>query len=167
MEEGSFRCDANISLRPKGRKPLGVKTELKNMNSFRNVQRALDFEIKRQTALLDHGTGLSRRPACGMPPRGYFLHAGKGRGPRLSLFPRPGPGPHGSTAEWVESVRSSLPELPKAQIERFLRDYGLPEYDAEVLTTYKPLANYFEAAVQIFLNRRRSATGSWANSCGN
>ena len=93
MEEGSFRCDANISLRPVGAKEFGVKVELKNMNSFRFVKAALEFEIKRQRANVERGAG--DRP--GDPPVGYglepdVLHAGQGRGPRLPLFPGPGPG---------------------------------------------------------------------------
>ena len=151
MEEGSFRCDANISLRPKGQQALGVKTELKNMNSFRNVQRALDFEIRRQTALLDQGERIIQETRLWDAAKGVTSSMrGKEEAHDYRYFPDPDLVPMVIDPEWVESVRSSLPELPEAKKERFLRDYGIPEYDAEVLTTSKPLANYYEACLQIY-----------------
>lgn len=151
MEEGSFRCDANISLRPKGQQALGVKTELKNMNSFRNVQRALDFEIRRQTALLDQGERIIQETRLWDAAKGVTSSMrGKEEAHDYRYFPDPDLVPMVTDPQWVESVRSSLPELPEAKKERFLRDYGIPEYDAEVLTTSKPLANYYEACLQIY-----------------
>jgi aspartyl-tRNA(Asn)/glutamyl-tRNA(Gln) amidotransferase subunit B len=151
MEEGSFRCDANISLRPKGQQAFGVKTELKNMNSFRNVQRALDFEIRRQTALLDQGERIIQETRLWDAAKGVTSSMrGKEEAHDYRYFPDPDLVPMVIDPEWVESVRSSLPELPEAKKERFLRDYGIPGYDAEVLTTSKPLANYYEACLRVY-----------------
>jgi aspartyl-tRNA(Asn)/glutamyl-tRNA(Gln) amidotransferase subunit B len=151
MEEGSFRCDANISLRPKGQQPLGVKTELKNMNSFRNVQRALDFEIRRQTALLDQGEGIVQETRLWDAAKGVTSPMrGKEEAHDYRYFPDPDLVPLVIDPEWVEKIRATLPELPEAKKERFIRDYGIPEYDAEVLTTSKSLANYFEACLRSY-----------------
>jgi len=163
MEEGSFRCDANISLRPKGQQALGVKTELKNMNSFRNVQRALDFEIRRQTALLDQGERVIQETRLWDAAKGVTSSMrGKEEAHDYRYFPDPDLVPMVIDPEWVESVRSGLPELPEAKKERFLRDYGIPEYDAEVLTTSKPLANYYEACLQIY--NKPKAVSNWIMS---
>jgi len=163
MEEGSFRCDANISLRPKGQQALGVKTELKNMNSFRNVQRALDFEIRRQTALLDQGERIIQETRLWDAAKGVTSSMrGKEEAHDYRYFPDPDLVPMLIDPEWVESVRSSLPELPEAKKARFLRDYGIPEYDAEVLTTSKPLANYYEACLQIY--NKPKAVSNWMMS---
>jgi aspartyl-tRNA(Asn)/glutamyl-tRNA(Gln) amidotransferase subunit B len=151
MEEGSFRCDANISLRPKGRQALGVKTELKNMNSFRNVQRALDFEIRRQTALLDQGEGIVQETRLWDAAKGVTSSMrGKEEAQDYRYFPDPDLVPLVIDAQWVETIRTHLPELPETKKERFIRDYGIPEYDAEVLTTSKPLANYYEACLRSY-----------------
>jgi aspartyl-tRNA(Asn)/glutamyl-tRNA(Gln) amidotransferase subunit B len=148
MEEGSFRCDANISLRPKGQQPLGIKTELKNMNSFRNVQRALDFEIRRQTTLLDQGERIVQETRLWDAARGITSSMrGKEEAHDYRYFPDPDLVPLVIDPQWVEGIRASLPELPDAKKERFIRDYGIPEYDAEVLTTSKSLANYYEAGL--------------------
>jgi aspartyl-tRNA(Asn)/glutamyl-tRNA(Gln) amidotransferase subunit B len=149
MEEGSFRCDANISLRPKGREALGVKTELKNMNSFRNVQRALDFEIRRQTALLDQGEKIVQETRLWDTARGVTSSMrGKEEAHDYRYFPDPDLIPLVIDSQWIEEIRASLPELPESKKERFIREYGIPEYDAEVLTTSKPLANYYEVCLR-------------------
>jgi len=151
MEEGSFRCDANISLRPKGEKGLGVKTELKNMNSFRNVQKALDFEIRRQTALLDQGEKIIQETRLWDAARGVTASMrGKEEAHDYRYFPDPDLVPIVIDPAWVEEIRSTLPELPDAKKERFIQEYGIPEYDAEVLTSSKPLANYYENCVRFF-----------------
>ena len=151
MEEGSFRCDANISLRPKGNQAFGVKTELKNMNSFRNVQRALEFEIRRQTALLDQGEEVVQETRLWDAARGVTSSMrGKEEAHDYRYFPDPDLVPLIIDPKWVEAVRTSLPELPEAKKERFIREYGIPEYDAEVLTASKPLANYYEACLSFY-----------------
>jgi len=151
MEEGSFRCDANISLRPKGQKTLGVKTELKNMNSFRNVQRALDYEIRRQTALLDQGEAVIQETRLWDAARGVTsAMRGKEEAHDYRYFPDPDLVPIVVDPDWVKAIRENLPELPETKKERFIREYGIPEYDAEVLTSSKSLANYYESCLQVY-----------------
>jgi aspartyl-tRNA(Asn)/glutamyl-tRNA(Gln) amidotransferase subunit B len=151
MEEGSMRCDANISLRPTGTLGLGVKAELKNMNSFRNVQRALEFEIRRQTALLERGESVVQETRLWDANRNVTVSMrGKEEAHDYRYFPDPDLVPMVVANDWIEALRSKLPELPDAKRERFIRDYGLPSYDAQVLTSSKALANYFEAAVGTF-----------------
>jgi aspartyl-tRNA(Asn)/glutamyl-tRNA(Gln) amidotransferase subunit B len=151
MEEGSMRCDANVSLRPVGAEKLGVKTELKNMNSFRNVQRALEFEIRRQRALLERGEAVVQETLLWDANRGVTVSMrGKEEAHDYRYFPDPDLVPIEIDEEWVASVRRGLPELPDARRERFVRDYGLPNYDAEVLTSSRALADYFEKAAERF-----------------
>ncbi len=151
MEEGSFRCDANISLRPKGAQAFGVKTELKNMNSFRNVQRALDFEIRRQTALLDQGEKVIQETRLWDAAKGITSSMrGKEEAHDYRYFPDPDLVPLVIDSQWIEEIRTRLPELPEPKKKRFLREYGIPEYDAEVLTTSKTLAEYYESCLRHF-----------------
>jgi len=151
MEEGSFRCDANISLRPKGQQALGIKTELKNMNSFRNVQRALDYEVRRQTAILDQGEKIIQETRLWDAAQGVTSSMrGKEEAHDYRYFPDPDLVPMIVDQEWIERVRASLPELQEAKKERFIREYQIPEYDAEVLTTSRSLANYFEACLSSY-----------------
>lgn len=151
MEEGSMRCDANISLRPVGTEKLGTKTELKNMNSFRNVQRALEFEIRRQRALLEKGETIIQETRLWDTGRNTTVSMrGKEEAHDYRYFPDPDLVAIVIDEQWIERVRGSLPELPDAKRERFMRDYELPPYDAQVLTSSKALADYFEAAVQRF-----------------
>jgi aspartyl-tRNA(Asn)/glutamyl-tRNA(Gln) amidotransferase subunit B len=148
MEEGSFRCDANVSLRPAGSQGLGVKTELKNMNSFRFVQRALEYESKRQRAVLERGGEIIQETRLWDSGKGVtFGMRGKEEAHDYRYFPDPDLVPMVVEEGWVDEVRLKLPELPDAKKARFVRDYDLPEYDAGVLTTSKDLAAYFEAAV--------------------
>ncbi|HDM76935.1 MAG TPA: Asp-tRNA(Asn)/Glu-tRNA(Gln) amidotransferase subunit GatB, partial [Deltaproteobacteria bacterium] len=149
MEEGSFRCDANISLRPVGQKEFGTRTELKNMNSFRHVQRALDYEIKRQKSLLMEGKEIVQETRLWDESSGKTLGMrGKEEAHDYRYFPDPDLVPLRVDSDWIEEVRQTLPELPDEKRARFLSEYGLPEYDAEVLTASKDLADYFEACVK-------------------
>jgi aspartyl-tRNA(Asn)/glutamyl-tRNA(Gln) amidotransferase subunit B len=151
MEEGSFRCDANISLRPAGAEELGVRTELKNMNSFRNVQRALEFEVRRQQALLERGDVVVQETRLWDNDRGVTMSMrGKEEAHDYRYFPDPDLVPIAVDSAWVEAVRATLPELPDAKRDRFLSEYGLPVYDAQVLTSSKDLANYFETVLKHF-----------------
>ncbi|MHC1727772.1 MAG: Asp-tRNA(Asn)/Glu-tRNA(Gln) amidotransferase subunit GatB [Syntrophobacteraceae bacterium] len=151
MEEGSLRCDANISLRPAGTTGLGTKTELKNMNSFKNVQKALDFEIRRQKVVLERGEAVVQETRLWDTGRNVTISMrGKEEAHDYRYFPDPDLVPVVVSEEWIEQVRSHLPELPEAKRERFLSEYGLPSYDAQVLTSSKPLAAYFEKAVKEF-----------------
>jgi len=150
MEEGSFRCDANVSVRPLGQNKFGTRAELKNINSFRFVKQAIEYEIERQidvvesggavvqeTRLFDSNTGLTRSMR------------GKEEAHDYRYFPDPDLVPLIISEEWIAKVRTRLPELPDAKVERYTRDMGLPRQDAEVLSAEKPLAEYFESCVKL------------------
>jgi aspartyl-tRNA(Asn)/glutamyl-tRNA(Gln) amidotransferase subunit B len=151
MEEGSLRCDANISLRPLGATELGTKTELKNMNSFRFVKAALEYEIKRQRAMLAAGRAIVQETRLWDTAQNQTVSMrGKEEAHDYRYFPDPDLAPVRIDPKWLESLRQSLPELPVARARRFQAEHGLPEYDAQVLTSDKALADYFEAAVREF-----------------
>ncbi len=150
MEEGSFRCDANISLRPKGAEAFGTRTELKNMNSFRNVQRALDYEIKRQQYVLEGGAAVVQETRLWDDTAGV-THSmrGKEEAHDYRYFPDPDLVRVEVDEAWIARIRSGLPELPQEKRERFLEDYDIPAYDAGVLTSSRALADYYEAVVRL------------------
>jgi aspartyl-tRNA(Asn)/glutamyl-tRNA(Gln) amidotransferase subunit B len=151
MEEGSLRCDANVSLRPVGSEELGTKTELKNMNSFRFVQRALEYEIKRQRAVLEEDGTLVQETRLWDSNKGAtYGMRGKEQAHDYRYFPDPDLVPVVIDEDWIRKVHSELPELPDAKKARFLDQYGLPEQDAIVLTDSKELADYFETCVARF-----------------
>ena len=151
MEEGSLRCDANISLRPVGSDQLGVKTELKNMNSFRNVQRALEFEIRRQRVMLEKGEPVVQETRLWDAGRNVTVSMrGKEEAHDYRYLPDPDLVPIVVDDQWIAAVKETLPELPDAKRDRFMRDYELPPHDARVLTSSKALADYFEAVLQGF-----------------
>ncbi len=151
LEEGSFRCDANISLRPVGARELGVKVELKNMNSFRFVKAALEFESKRQRAWLAAGREIVQETRLWDAAQHQTLSMrGKEEAHDYRYFPDPDLAPVRISQEYKEEIRKSLPELPAAKLKRFLKEYGLPEYDAEFLTSAKDWADYFESVVKEF-----------------
>ena len=151
MEEGSLRCDANISLRPVGQTELGTKTELKNMNSFRFVRAALEYEIKRQRALLTAGREIVQETRLWDTAANQTVSMrGKEEAHDYRYFPDPDLVPIKISEELIDRLTKQLPELPAARLKRFQADYDLPEYDAEVLTADKALADYFEAAVKEF-----------------
>ncbi len=151
LEEGSFRCDANISLRPVDAREFGVKVELKNMNSFRFVKMALEFETKRQRAILSAGREIVQETRLWDAAQNQTVSMrGKEEAHDYRYFPDPDLVPVKIAPEWLDALRQNLPELPVARRQRFQRDYDLPEYDAEVLTSDKALADYFEAAVKEF-----------------
>jgi aspartyl-tRNA(Asn)/glutamyl-tRNA(Gln) amidotransferase subunit B len=149
MEKGSFRCDANVSLRPRGAREYGTKVEIKNMNSFRNVQRALEYEVARQAKALDTGEKLVQETRLWDATRGVtrsmrskeFAHD-------YRYFPEPDLVSLVTTPEWIEEIRRTLPELPEARMQRFIAEYGIPEYDTGVLTSSKALADYYEACLK-------------------
>ena len=151
MEEGSFRCDANISLRRWGAPEFGIRAELKNMNSFRNVQRAIDYEVERQSDILDSGGTVVQETRLWNVERGMTMSMrGKEEAHDYRYFPDPDLLPVVIDDAWIEDVRQSLPELPQAKRQRFAADYALPAADAEVLTADRNLADYFEATVKFF-----------------
>lgn len=146
MEEGSLRCDANISLRPVGDAEFGVKTELKNMNSFRNVERALTYEIERQRNLLESGGDVVHETLLWDADAGVArTMRGKEEAHDYRYFPEPDLPPLSISQDWIEEIRATLPELPQAKKERFMKQYQLSLYDAEILTDSIALANYYEA----------------------
>lgn len=151
MEEGSFRCDANVSVRPLGQSHLGTRTEVKNMNSFRNVQRALSYEIQRQVRILKEGGRVLQETRLWDEARQVtYSMRGKEEAHDYRYFPDPDLVPLRIDQGWIETVRESLPELPAAKRARFVSQYHLRPYDAEILTSSRELADYFEACVKRF-----------------
>ncbi|MGH7571055.1 MAG: Asp-tRNA(Asn)/Glu-tRNA(Gln) amidotransferase subunit GatB [Gemmatimonadota bacterium] len=151
MEEGSLRCDANVSIRPRGETLLGTKTEVKNVNSFRYVEDALTFEIRRQAELLEAGRAVVHETLLWDSARG---EARPMRSKEMShdyrYFPEPDLEPLVVSAATVEAIRGGLPEGPAARARRFVEQYGLPDYDAGVLTSTRGMADYFEAVAERF-----------------
>ncbi|WP_227764864.1 Asp-tRNA(Asn)/Glu-tRNA(Gln) amidotransferase subunit GatB [Zhaonella formicivorans] len=149
MEEGSLRCDANVSVRPKGTSEFGTKTEIKNMNSFKALQRALEYEIERQIQVLEEGGKVIQETRSWDEAKGVTVSMrSKEEAHDYRYFPEPDLVPIVIDEEWVESIRKSLPELPQARKKRLMEDFGLPAYDAEVLTGSKALAEFFDAVMQ-------------------
>jgi aspartyl-tRNA(Asn)/glutamyl-tRNA(Gln) amidotransferase subunit B len=151
LEEGSFRCDANVSIRPRGSTGLGTRAELKNLNSFRFVEKAIEYEISRQKDVLLDGGAIVQETrlwdaACGRT----FSMRGKEEAHDYRYFPDPDLLPLVIDEDWIERARRSLPELPDARAARFVERFGLPAYDAGVLTSDRELADYFEACLQGF-----------------
>jgi len=149
LQEGSLRCDANVSLRPRGEQKLGTRAELKNLNSFRHVEKALAYEIERQKRVLESGGAIVQETRLWNAEEGKTLGMrGKEESNDYRYFPDPDLLPLEVDEEWIARVRKSLPELPEQKKTRFIRDYGLPESDAGVLTADKFLAGYFEDVVK-------------------
>jgi aspartyl-tRNA(Asn)/glutamyl-tRNA(Gln) amidotransferase subunit B len=151
MEKGSFRCDANVSVRPMGQTELGTRTELKNMNSFRHVEKALEYEIKRQIGALKDGEKVVQETRLWDTDQNITVSMrGKEEAHDYRYFPDPDLVPLRIDGKWIEEIRNSIPELPDQKKERFVQDYKIPEYDAEILTSTKAMANYFEDCVRLF-----------------
>ncbi len=160
MEQGSFRCDANISLRPAGQKAFGTRTELKNMNSFRNVQRALEYEVRRQRdILLDGGTVRQETLLWDANKNTTYSMRGKEEAHDYRYFPEPDLLPIVIDEEWISRLKKTLPELPDERKVRFITALELPSYDAEVLTSTRELADYFEQAHATYSNAKK--LGNW------
>ena len=150
MEEGSLRCDANISIRPKGQQDLGVKTEIKNMNSFRSVERALTYEAQRQIELLRTGKTIHQETRGWVETRGVTVpQRSKEYAHDYRYFPEPDLPPLLISSDWVEELRAQLPELPDARRARYIEEYGLSAQDANVLTEDKALGDYFEQVLAV------------------
>jgi aspartyl-tRNA(Asn)/glutamyl-tRNA(Gln) amidotransferase subunit B len=162
MEEGSFRCDANVSLRPRGTETFGTRAELKNMNSFRNVQRAIEYEIKRQAYVLDAGDAIVQETRLWDDTAGV-THSmrSKEEAHDYRYFPDPDLVPVVIDDAWIEAIRNTLPELPLEKRERFVREYQIPAYDAGVLTASRALADITKRSFTSRDSRRSPATGSW------
>jgi aspartyl-tRNA(Asn)/glutamyl-tRNA(Gln) amidotransferase subunit B len=148
MEEGALRCDANISVRPRGQRELGVKSEVKNMNSFRSVERALAYEAERQIADLRAGRSIHQETRGWVEDRGVTVsQRTKEYAHDYRYFPEPDLPPLVIGREWVERVRTQMPELPDAKRARFEEQYGLTRQEATTLTAERPVADYFESVV--------------------
>jgi aspartyl-tRNA(Asn)/glutamyl-tRNA(Gln) amidotransferase subunit B len=146
MEEGSLRCDANISLRPAGAVTLGTKVEIKNMNSFRHVRDALEHEAGRQARALDRGERVTQETRLWNPDRAVTVPMrSKEQAHDYRYFPEPDLVPLRVAEPWREEIYAALPELPMARRNRFVERYGLPKYDADVLTDESAVADYFDA----------------------
>ncbi|MGM0409428.1 MAG: Asp-tRNA(Asn)/Glu-tRNA(Gln) amidotransferase subunit GatB [Bacillota bacterium] len=151
MEEGSLRCDANVSLRPYGQEEFGVKTELKNMNSFKAVEKGLEYEVERQKELLDKREEVIQETRTWDEDlRKTISMRGKEEAHDYRYFPEPDLAPLEIDKNWIEEIEKRIPELPLEKKLRFIEEYGLPEYDAGVLTDDIDLANLFEEGVTAF-----------------
>src|SRR5881392_2864532 len=149
MEEGSLRCDANVSVRPRGSKEFGTKVEVKNLNSFRFLQKALEYEIERHIGVLESGGRLFQETRLWNQAEGHTVSMrSKEKAHDYRYFPEPDLLPVHISSAWREEVRRALPELPEAKRARFVTAYGITPYDAEVLTSTQSLADYFEAVVK-------------------
>jgi len=158
MEEGSLRCDANVSVRPRGQKEFGTKTEIKNVNSFRFIREALEYEIERQIDVIESGGKITQET------RLYNANEGKTYGMRSKeqahdyrYFPEPDLLPLVVDEKWRAEIARALPELPETRRARMVKDFGITEYDAEVLTSSKGLADQFEEAARVAKNPKRVA----------
>jgi aspartyl-tRNA(Asn)/glutamyl-tRNA(Gln) amidotransferase subunit B len=149
MEEGSLRCDANVSIRPRGTEQLGTRAEIKNLNSFRNVARAIEHEIVRQAAVIGAGGEVVQETRLWNADRGETVSMrSKEEAHDYRYFPEPDLPPLVVSQAWIDEVRASLPELPAQRRARFVASYGIPEYDAAVLTLSPGVADYFEAVAR-------------------
>ncbi len=148
MEQGSLRCDANVSVRPKGQKELGVRAEIKNMNSFRFVEKALDYEIKRQVKTLKEGGKVVQETRLWNSEKGITESMrSKEESHDYRYFPDPDLMPVEFESTWIENIKASVGELPDAKRERYVKEFGLSGQDADVLTAEKAVAEWFEQAV--------------------
>ena len=160
MEEGSFRCDANISLRPVGQSEYGTKAEVKNMNSFRAVFRALEYEIKRQTEVLRRGERVVQETRGWVDDRGVTVsQRSKEQAHDYRYFPEPDLPPVFVAADWVRELRARLPELPDARRERYIAEYGLTPYLAGQLTASAEVGELFERTLALYPDPRK--VGNW------
>ena len=156
LEEGSFRCDANVSIRPRGQKEFGTRTELKNMNSFRNIQRAIEYEVGRQIDLVEDGEAIVQETRLFDAAKGVTRSMrGKEEAHDYRYFPDPDLLPLVIEEERMAAWRAELPELPAARCRRYQETLGLPEYDALVLTAEKEVADYFEAALATYAEPKK------------
>ena len=162
MEEGSFRCDANISIRPSNNKNLLPKVEVKNMNSFKAVYQALEYEAKRQRNVLEEGGELVQETRGWIDETGITVtQRTKEYADDYRYFPEPDLPPLVWDRAWIEEIRARLPELPEVRRDRFMTQYGLSLYDANVLTSSKAMADYFENCVKLMDSSKAKAVSNW------
>ena len=162
MQEGSFRCDANVSVRPVGQKEFGTRCEIKNLNSFRFLEEAINYEVRRQIELIEEGGTVVQETRLYDPDKKETRSMrSKEDAMDYRYFPDPDLPPLVIAQAWIDHIKTSLPELPGAMRERFVKDYGLPEYDAMVLTQAKGMAAYFEAVVAAAGREQAKPAANW------
>jgi aspartyl-tRNA(Asn)/glutamyl-tRNA(Gln) amidotransferase subunit B len=162
MEEGSFRCDANISIRPEGSLEYMPKVEVKNMNSFRAVYRAMEYEARRQRRVAESGERLIQETRGWVEEKGQTVsQRTKEYAHDYRYFPEPDLPPLALDRKWVEEIKAKLPELPEARRDRFMAEYGLPLYDADLLTRDKAMADYFEDSVKVGKDTKPKEISNW------
>jgi len=162
MEEGSFRCDANISIRPLGSKELLSKVEVKNMNSFKAVYQAMKYESERQREVLEEGGELVQETRGWIDEKGITVtQRTKEYADDYRYFPEPDLPPLAWDSTWIEEIRAKIPELPEARRDRFMAQYGLPLYDANILTNSKALADYFENCLKLMGHSKAKVMSNW------
>jgi aspartyl-tRNA(Asn)/glutamyl-tRNA(Gln) amidotransferase subunit B len=162
MQEGSFRCDANVSVRPLGQKEYGTRCEIKNLNSFRFLEDAINYEVRRQIELIEDGGRVVQATRLYDPDKKETRQMrSKEDAQDYRYFPDPDLPPLVITSDWIARVQATMPELPGAMRERFVRDYALPEYDAAVLTQSKAMASYFEAVVKLAGKEQAKPAANW------
>jgi len=168
MEEGSLRCDANVSVRKKGVRTLGTKTEVKNMNSFRHVERALEFEIGRQISLLEDGGSVIQETLLWDAEAGEAISMrSKEEAHDYRYFPDPDLVPVLVDESWLSTLRAAMPELPVARRDRYCGELGLPRYDADVLTAEHEIAEYFEQTLRALGTENTPAPRDLVKSASN
>jgi len=160
MEEGSLRCDANVSVRPRGSAQMGTRAEIKNLNSFRNVARAIQHEVARQAAVVEAGGTVVQETRLWNADRGETASMrSKEEAHDYRYFPEPDLPPLVVSPAWTEEVRAALPELPAEKRRRFVAEYGIPDYDAGVLTLSREVADYYETVARESGNAK--AASNW------
>ncbi|MBT3388264.1 MAG: Asp-tRNA(Asn)/Glu-tRNA(Gln) amidotransferase subunit GatB [Desulfobacula sp.] len=167
MEQGSFRCDANISLRPIGQKEFGTRAELKNLNSFKNVEKAIRYEIERQAYVLDEGNKVIQETRLWDPNKNKTSSMrGKEEAHDYRYFPDPDLVPLIVEQDWIDRVAKEMPELPDEKKDRFIKDYKIPEHDAQILISSIELANYFEDTARSLKDKKQAANWIMTNLLG-
>jgi aspartyl-tRNA(Asn)/glutamyl-tRNA(Gln) amidotransferase subunit B len=162
MQEGSFRCDANVSVRPVGQKEFGTRCEIKNLNSFRFMEDAINYEVRRQIELIEDGGRVVQATRLYDPDKKETRQMrSKEDAQDYRYFPDPDLPPLNISPEWIARVKAAMPELPGAMRARFISDFALPEYDAAVLTQSKAMAAYFEAVVNAAGKEQAKAAANW------
>jgi aspartyl-tRNA(Asn)/glutamyl-tRNA(Gln) amidotransferase subunit B len=162
MQEGSFRCDANVSVRPVGQEKFGTRCEIKNLNSFRFLEEAINYEVRRQIELIEDGGTVVQETRLYDPDKKETRSMrSKEDAQDYRYFPDPDLPPLAISQEWIERVKTTMPELPGAMRERFVAEYALPEYDAMVLTQSKGMASYFEAVVAAAGKDQAKPAANW------
>jgi aspartyl-tRNA(Asn)/glutamyl-tRNA(Gln) amidotransferase subunit B len=162
MQEGSFRCDANVSVRPAGQQAYGTRCEIKNLNSFRFLEEAINYEVRRQIELIEDGGKVVQETRLYDPDRKETRSMrSKEDAQDYRYFPDPDLPPLAIGQEWIARIKAAMPELPGAMRERLVREYGLPEYDATVLTQSKAMATYFESVVAAAGREQAKPAANW------